>query len=141
PIPRVLWEEKPRQIGLTLPYDSGILDQRTARTNWGPGIVAHGIHDGGMAVLLLYAVLAGGLVRYVDELLLRHPGNPYLMGFLGGASVQIVGFTRGDIATMFPLALLCYVVLLAMVWGTRAVLGTPQSWTPLPARNYAAGGT
>ncbi len=140
PIPRPLWEDKPRQLGLTLPYDSKILKKETARTNWGPGIVAHGIHDGGILALILYAVLAGGAIRYLDEILVRNPGDPYLMGFLSAASVQIVGFTRGDIATMVPLTLLCFAVLVALLWAARMVLGTESNWRAPAFATFASGG-
>jgi hypothetical protein len=127
PIPRALWEDKPRQIGLTMPFDAGLLN-KNVKTNWGPGIVTHGFHDGGILALLLYAVLAGGFIRYFDELLVRHPGNPYLMGFLGGASVQIVGFIRGDIATMIPLTMLAFVVFMGLAWVSRFFVGSERPW-------------
>ena len=131
PIPRVAWENKPVPLGITLPYDSGVLTKEIARTNWGPGIVAHAVHDGGVAVLILYAVLIAAGLRFIDEVMVRHPGNPFLLAFLSAASVQIAAITRGDLATMIPLALLCLIYMAAIVWATRMVVGGDRSWPGL----------
>jgi hypothetical protein len=132
PFPRALWEDKPISLGITLPYDSGILTKEVARTNWGPGIVAHAVHDGGIPAAILYAVIIGLALRFVDELLVRHPGNPFLLGFLCSASVQIAAFIRGDLATMSALALLCFVFMIALAWATKMVVGAEANWAKMP---------
>jgi hypothetical protein len=138
PIPRVFWEDKPLSLGVTLPYESKVLNRATARTNWGPGIVGHSIHDGGIPVAIFYAVLIGVMIRFFDELLVRHPGNPFFLAFLSGASVQLAGITRGDLATMVPLVLFCFVFMLALAWATRLVVGVDRPWA-LRAGHVAAG--
>jgi hypothetical protein len=132
PIPREVWPDKPLPLGITLPYDSKVLNTTFARTNWGPGIVAHGVHDGGMLVLVLYGILAGVALRFIDELLVLNPGNPYLLAFLGAASVQIAGWIRGDIATMTAYGILCFVVMIVLSIVAKFVAGVHESWRPSP---------
>jgi hypothetical protein len=139
PIPRALWEDKPLPLGITLPYESKVLNKATARTNWGPGIVGHSVHDGGILAAGLYGFLVAFGIRYLDELLVRHPGNPFLMGLLSSASVQIAGIIRGDLATMVPLTLLCFGLMAALVWATRMVVGVESPWPQAPAVQFAGG--
>ncbi len=95
PIPRELWENKPEALGLTLPRDTRLW---TGGENWGPGIVGHGFHEGGLHMLVFYAILVGTVLRFFDELLVRQPDNPYLLGMLATCSGQIVAWPRGDTA-------------------------------------------
>jgi hypothetical protein len=138
PIPRAFWDEKPFPLGVTLPYESKLLNRQTSRTNWGVGIVGHAIHDGGIPTAILYAVMLGIFIRFFDELLVRHPGNPFFLAFLSGASVQLAGITRGDLATMVPLVIFCFVFMLLLAWVTKLVVGVDRSWTGLPARQFPA---
>lgn len=95
PIPRVFWENKPEALGTTLPRDTR---KWSGGENWGPGIVGHGFHEGGLYVLVIYAFMVGTVLRFCDELLARQPNNPYLLGMLATCSGQIVAWPRGDIA-------------------------------------------
>jgi len=96
PIPRAFWPDKPEGLGRTLPRDTKL---RGGRETWGPGIVGHGFHEGGLHMLVFYAFIVGTLLRLFDELLARFPGNPYLLGILATNAGQIVGWPRGDIGT------------------------------------------
>lgn len=138
PIPRVFWADKPFALGLTLPFDSKVLGKQV-RTNWGPGIIGHTIHDGGVITTILYAVLLAMMLRFIDELLVRHPSNPFLLGFLSSASVNIAGIIRGDLATMVPLVLLAFVFMLLLAWATRMVVGTERTLTELPSPSFLPG--
>ncbi|MGE3641519.1 MAG: hypothetical protein AB7G28_23435 [Pirellulales bacterium] len=97
PIPRVIFPEKPSPFGLRivpevlrLPY----------ATNWGLGIVGHCYHEGGFAVVVLYAFLLVLLVRVLDDALLRQPSNEYLIAILAAAAPHYVSLIRGDPSTM-----------------------------------------
>jgi hypothetical protein len=140
PIPRALWEGKPTAIGITMPYDSGVLHRETAQTNWGPGLVGHSVHDGGILAAIFYALAFGMALRFVDEILVRHPGNPFLMGFLSGASVQIAALVRGDFSNMATMALLCFAFMTALAWATKMIVGVESPWaqaaTGQPAPQY-----
>jgi len=94
PIPRAFWPQKPEAFGQSLPRETG---KRTGVENWGPGIVGHGFFEGGLHVLVVYAIVAGIVMRLFDDLMMRFPSNPYLLGILAANSGQIIGWSRGDI--------------------------------------------
>lgn len=99
PVPRAFWRDKPKALGETLPHDLGVW--KRGYVNWGPCIVGHGFHEGGAVggyfMLVFYAVLFGGAMRFFDELIRRQPNNPYLIATLGATSSQVIAFSRGDI--------------------------------------------
>ena len=130
PIPRTMWAKKPVTLGVTLPFDSKVLD-KTVKVNWGPGIVAHGYHEGGLLMLVFYGLLAGSIIRYLDELFRNNPNNPYMIGFLASASVQIIGWIRGDLSTMTPLAALCFLVMLGLLFSVKMLLGSQRAAAPM----------
>jgi F0F1-type ATP synthase assembly protein I len=95
PVPRALWPSKPEGLGYTLPRDS----RANTRATWGPGIVGHGYHDGGIPVLIVYGLLGGFLLRTMDEFLLLDPSNPFAIGIFASISTHLIGWTRGDCVT------------------------------------------
>jgi hypothetical protein len=115
PIPRAILPGKPSPFGLRivpevlrLPY----------HTNWGLGIVGHGYHEGGIAVIILYAVLIVILVRVVDDALLRQPSNVYVIAVVSAAAPHFVTLIRGDPSNMVAEILEAYF----FAWGL-SVLG------------------
>jgi len=122
PIPRRYWPDKPVGLGYSLPKDAGA----NTRATWGPGIVGHGFHEGGLMMLVFYGALAGAAMRFADELLVRQPSNPYILGILAGCSSQIFGWPRGDIGT-FTLQIIAVVLAgLLIAWAGRLFFGTSQ---------------
>lgn len=103
PVPRAFWPDKPKALGETLPRDTGVW--KRGYVNWGPGIPGHGFHEGGYLMLVFYGVLYALAMRYFDDLLIRQPDNPYILGMLAAASGQIIAFTRGDIGLFTVLIL------------------------------------
>lgn len=97
PVPRVLWTEKPKGYGYLLPQE--IYKLRRSRATWGPGIVGHSFHEGGLHMCIFYGILFASVFRFFDELLVQQPGNPFLAGMLAAASGDLAGLLRGDIGT------------------------------------------
>ncbi len=95
PVPRSVWPSKPESLGQTLPRDLGWW--RYGYVNWGPGIVGHGYHEGGLHMLVFYGVFLGMAFRFFDELLMRQSGNPFLLGIMSAIAGQIIAYSRGDI--------------------------------------------
>lgn len=120
-IPRSLWPSKPLGLGYTLPKSA---KARGTRATWGPGIVGHGFHEGGLHMLIFYGLVTGLLIRYFDELLVRQPQNPYLLACFSAMSGHVFGWCRGDIGT-FTIQIIgaVLVMLLVMVVG-RLAFGT-----------------
>ncbi|MFV1965323.1 MAG: hypothetical protein ACC628_07855 [Pirellulaceae bacterium] len=125
PIPRMLWHDKPTALGSTLPKDGRTLYRiGFTRSTWGPGIVGHGYHEGGPVMLVFYGILFGMVLRLFDELLMRQPDNPYLLGCFTAISSHIIGWPRGDIGT-FALQIIFGVLMVLIIRSIgRLVFGT-----------------
>jgi len=138
PYPRKWWPEKPVALGVTLPIDCGAYVAEH-RTNWGIGIVGHGYHDGGLPVIMLYAVVAAFVLRFLDELLIRHPGNPILLAFMASASGHVILWPRGMLSMISMWILACFLVMLLMRYFALLVLGA-QRVQYVAANNYYRAG-
>ncbi len=130
PIPRQILPSKPEGLGQTLPRDMGMW--RYGYVNWGPGIIGHAYHDGGLWMCVIYGIILGGAFRWFDELLRADPENPYRLGVLAAMSPQLVGLSRGDIA-IFGMQLLGSVAFgIVVVWLIKRTLGGLPSPAPHP---------
>jgi len=124
-IPREFWEGKPMGLGYMLPKDARA---RGTRATWGPGIVGHGFHEGGLHMLIFYGLLAGCALRFLDEQLVRQPDNPYLLAMLSAMSGHLIGWTRGDIATFSIQIITCFLAVhLFSIFG-RIAFGTGMTY-------------
>ena len=111
PIPRQFWPDKPVGLGYLVPRQYG----QGTRVTWGPGIVGHGFHEGGLFFLVFYGVLAGAFLAFMDELLVEQPRNPYIIGMLAAMSGQLIAWPRGDIGT-FSVQIIAAMIV-AIVFG------------------------
>ncbi|MBN2022631.1 MAG: hypothetical protein JW809_07535 [Pirellulales bacterium] len=127
PIPRAIWPGKPDSLGHTLPADSAELyglRGMDPSLNLGPGIIGHGYHEGGLIMLVFYAILAGLALRFIDEILMRQPDNPYFLGFLAASSGHIVGWARGDIGNFSLNIIGAGIAMVVLCWMGRLAFGT-----------------
>jgi hypothetical protein len=121
PVPRAFWPDKPKALGETLPRDTGVW--KRGYVNWGPGIPGHGFHEGGYHMLVFYAAIFAFAMRYFDELLVRQPNNPYILGTLAAASGQVIAFTRGDIGLFSVMILGAVLASMVIKWVGWALVG------------------
>jgi len=130
PMPRAFWPDKPEGLGRSLPRDTKL---RGGRETWGPGIVGHGFHEGGLHILVCYGFILACVLRLFDELLVRHPASPYLLGILAATSGHIIGWPRGDIGT-FTLQIIGGVIAgLLIRWFAKLVFGSQPTSVGWPA--------
>lgn len=124
PVPRAFWRDKPEGLGITLPRRTG---KQGGKESWGPGIVGHGFHEGGLLMLLFYGVLVGLLIKCFDQLLYQHPDNPYILSIMIASTGQIIGWTRGDIGTFTVHIIAGFIAVWFVVRVLRLFFGT--QWT------------
>jgi len=125
PIPRSYWPSKPVGLGYSLPKDCHKLYKTPwLRATWGPGIIGHGYHEGGLVMLVFYGILVGSCLRFFDELLMRQPGNPYLLGGFIAVSGHVIGWPRGDIGTFTIHIISGMIMVLLVQWIGRLLFGT-----------------
>ena len=136
PIPRQIFPIKPAPLGrrmvsevLRLPYS----------TNWGLGIVAYGYFEGGLPVIMLYALLIVLVVRLLDNALTRHPTNPFLLGILSSTAPHFVALIRGDPTNMSAEILEAFVFAWGLALIARFFFGTvPYSATHEVPRQWSS---
>ncbi|HTL27796.1 MAG TPA: hypothetical protein VL282_01185 [Tepidisphaeraceae bacterium] len=127
PIPRAWWPDKPEALGQTLAKDIGYVTMH-GQVNFGPGIVGHGFHEGGIWILAIYGFLFSAIWKFFDSLLVEDPDNPYLIGILGSVSGQVLAFARGDIGLFWVLIFAGFLtgmlirVIARILFGTETVL-------------------
>jgi hypothetical protein len=125
PIPRRIWASKPQTIGVTLPRDI----EGLKTTNWGVGIAGHAAYEGGIIAAILYAILVVVGIRFMDEPMLRQPGNPFLVSMHAAALPHVVAFARGDFAVMAMETIECFVFAVLLGFVCRMIFGTEREPT------------
>jgi hypothetical protein len=118
PVPRAIYANKPESLGQTITHTMG------RRTSWGTGVAGHAAYEGGLIVAALFGYFAAFGVRFFDDPLKRQPTNPFLIGMLAAAGVQIVAWPRGDIAVMTFETAECLLFVLVLGFAFRFVFGT-----------------
>lgn len=124
PIPRAFWDEKPVGLGAALPIDA---NGRT-RATWGPGIVGHAYHEGGLHMILLYAFLAAFALKFIDTLVFTNSQNSYVLAFLAASSGHLIGWSRGDIGTFTNQVIFCFVAMLLLAGLGRIMFGSRRPY-------------
>jgi hypothetical protein len=123
PIPHNVWPDKPEVIGLTITRDVANLPY----TNWGLGIAGQGAYEGGIAALMLYAVLLAFGVRILDEPMRLQPGNPFLIFMQTSALPHVLSIPRGDMGIMTINVIESVIFALLLGFACRVFFGTRQS--------------
>lgn len=123
PIPHRWWAGKPEIIGLTITRDVVHIPS----TNWGVGIAGHGIYEGGIPALIVYAYLMAFGIRFLDEPMRAQPGNPFLVSLHAAAFPHLVAIPRGDLGNMTIDTVECFVYLIMLGIACRVVFGTERN--------------
>jgi hypothetical protein len=122
PIPRAWWPEKPKALGAWLSRAYGVWINM-GQVNISMGIVGHGFYEGGYHMLIFYGLLLGLCMRFADELLIRQPDNPFLLGTFAAASGNIIGLARGDLALFLMLIIGSIMGMLILRFIGRVLFG------------------
>ena len=123
PIPRAYWPGKPKGLGYLLPRESG-QNKRMGNLTWPGGIVAAGYHEGGLAMLVLYGLLIGIAIAFLDEMIVQQCNNPYMLAIVCGISAHVIGHMRGDMSTFTNQIMISIAAVLAVSYFGRFFFGT-----------------
>lgn len=97
PVPREgFWEGKPDSLSMDIPHLARLRKVNREVLTIGPGIIGHAAVDGGFPVVILYAVLGGLLLRFLDEAARTHATQPLVVLPIGCALGQVLGLARGE---------------------------------------------
>lgn len=108
PIPREYYPAKPVALAISMPDEARI---KHVPENWniGPGIVGHIVNDNPWVAFFPYVFFLAFYFRFLDEVVIVNPYNPFAVLPMGVALGQIVGIARGESSTFFILSFV-YVV-------------------------------
>ncbi len=95
PIPRAIWPDKP--ISLAEILNDVVTVKTLKQFNWGPGLMGHAWHEGGLLFVGYFALVFGLLYGAVDRRLMQQASNPYFVAVSGAALGQVIAMARGDI--------------------------------------------
>ncbi|MCC6680129.1 MAG: hypothetical protein IT445_04420 [Phycisphaeraceae bacterium] len=96
PIPRNLYTSKPEGLGILIPTYIRQYGVALGQFNVGPGIIGHAAAEGGFPPLIVYALLYGMLLRFLDDLLAIHSGSVLAVLVLFSAAGQTLAVPRGE---------------------------------------------
>lgn len=97
PVPREgFWDEKPDSLSMDIPHLARLRKVNRDVLTIGPGIIGHAAVDGGFPVVILYAVMGGLLLRFLDEAARTHAYQPLVVLPIGCALGQVLGLPRGE---------------------------------------------
>lgn len=101
-IPRAIWPDKPQSLGQRLPDLAGM--KRVGGLNVGPGIVGSAMAEGGVYALVIYAFVFGLILRLLDEIVVTHHANIFIVLPIGSALGEFFAMPRGETYWMADLA-------------------------------------
>lgn len=97
PVPRQFWDDKPDAIARTVVKEVNV-QHVPEGFNIGPGLLGHCANDNPWIALPLYSVVLALFLRLLDEMIVVHPNNPFVVLPVGAAIGQIMGLARGETA-------------------------------------------
>ena len=98
PVPRQFWDDKPDAVARTVVKEVNVQGVPEG-FNIGPGLLGHAANDNPWIALPLYAVCLALFLRLLDEMIVVHPNNPFVVLPVGAAIGQIMGLARGETAS------------------------------------------
>lgn len=101
-VPRAIWPDKPPSLGQRLPDLAGM--KRVGGLNVGPGIVGSAMAEGGLYALVLYGFVFGLVLRLLDEIVVTHHANIFIVLPIGSALGEFFAMPRGETYWMADLA-------------------------------------
>lgn len=117
PIPRFLWPEKPRGLGIV------VQEQLQSPANLGVGILGHGWAEGGWIGVIGYAAFFGLLTAGLDNLIRQRMWNPYFLAALGSSLGNVYALPRGETSLFLLQVINSFVGVIAVLYLLKLFLG------------------
>ena len=123
-VPRAWWKDKPDPLSMLAVQQARL--ERVGKLNVGPGIIGHAAAEGGYYAVLVYAILAGLMTRFIDDFAKFNNTNVYVVVPIGCALAEILASPRGETSYMLGVGacgMVCvflFMMFLVRVTGARA---------------------
>ncbi len=131
----IFWPEKPAPLANDIARLA-----RIKRVNWDkltipPGVIGYAAAEGGIFVVVIYALFFGQFLRFFDELIRMHIFNSLIILPAGCAIGHVVGLARGDIAIFTNSIILSFVSTFVLLFVASKIFGRnvqPAYMSPWP---------
>ncbi len=104
PVPRAWWPGKPNPLSQQIARMARVSRVSWTRLKLGPGIIGHAAAEGGWYAVVLYAIIAGLLFRFFDEIIRINLDSPFVVLAVGSALGHFIGLPRGSVPNFAFLA-------------------------------------
>jgi len=105
-LPRAVWPDKPAGLGIQIPRMAGM--RRVGGLNVGAGMVGHAMAEGGVYALIVYAMLLGIGIKFVDSLILQKNSVYYTVP-LAASLGNVFATCRGEVNYFIDLTIISLV--------------------------------
>lgn len=93
-VPRIVWEDKPDGLGKAIPDLAGLTN--VGGLNVGAGMIGHASAEGGFYAVVLYAILLGVFLKFLDSVI-RAKSSPIYRVALAAALGDLFATSRGEV--------------------------------------------
>lgn len=101
-IPRAIWHDKPQTLSYVAVENLRMVN--VGGFNIGPGIIGHAAAEGGFYAVIVYAILAGFMTRFLDDILKLNITNVFVVIPFGAMLGEVIGIARGETSFMIGVA-------------------------------------
>lgn len=134
-VPRYLWPDKPRPLSKEIATLARIDYLNRDMITIPPGVIGYAVAEGGILVVMIYALFFGQFLRFIDELIRINSLNPFIILPAGCATGQMLGLARGDLAIFTNLIVLGFLTTFVLLFVASKLLGRkiqPAYWNQWP---------
>jgi hypothetical protein len=134
-VPRIVWENKPVPLGLTMVPELGIT-KKSEGYNVGPGLIGHILNDNPYICLWLYPLLLAAMLRIFDDLVKKFHDNPFIVVPVGVALGEITALARGELGLFLFRTVVAVISAYLLMWITaRIMVGLGLRYQAVPGSN------
>ncbi|MEM7625330.1 MAG: hypothetical protein AAF333_06855 [Planctomycetota bacterium] len=140
-VPRSVMPDKDEPLSRRIPVEADKRGVALGIHTVGPGIVGHSAADGGFYAAVVYGVLMGLGIGWMDRMLLRNRHSCLAVAAIGSTLGQVVGLSRGDSAIFMGIILIGVIGNLIIMYVVdvflRASHPSPVLYAPPPGQPLA----
>ncbi|MCC7409009.1 MAG: hypothetical protein IT442_13135 [Phycisphaeraceae bacterium] len=135
PVPRGWWLNKPIPLSLQIPELARVYNVPWGKLTTPPGIIGNAQAEGGWYALVIYAILTGLFLRFLDRLVLNSVYSPFVVLPLAAALGQMLALARGEPSAFAFI----FIETAAIIWAFMLLFAKFLNWTGLASNAEIAG--
>lgn len=140
-VPRVIMPDKAEPLSRRIPYEADKRGVALGIHTVGPGVVGHSAADGGFYAAVVYGVLMGLGIGWMDRFLMRNRHSAFAVAAIGSSLGQVLGLARGDSSIFMGIILIGVIgnllIMHVLDLLLRASHPSPVLYAPPPGQHLA----